>query len=174
VIKEFEEKPKQTAVLWAIGAFKLLKGILLLVVGLAALRLVHRDLAEVAKSVLQHIRADPDSKFIHHVLAKLAGVSPRKLEFLGVGAFIYATLYTIEGIGLLLVKRWAEWMAVITTGGFLPLELYEVFHHPRPLRIVVLLVNVAIVAYLIWELRRKSREHAARVTSGEPAHISTT
>ena len=162
-------KPQQTGILRAIGAFKLLKAILLLVVALAALRLVHSDLAALAKSVLQHIRADPDSKFIHNVLARLSGVSPRRLEFFGVGAFIYSTLYFTEGIGLLLAKRWAEWMAVITTGGFLPLEVYEVFHHPRPVRIVVLVVNVAIVIYLIWELRRKSHAHAARLAAREPA-----
>lgn len=171
--KQTIEKIEQTAILRLIGLFKLLKGILLVIVGLAALRLVHRDLAEVAKRILQHIRADPDSKFIHNLLARLAGVSPRKLEYFGVGAFIYATLYTIEGVGLVLAKRWAEWMAIITTSGFLPLEVYEVFRHPRPIRIAVLVVNVAIVAYLIWELRRKNHEHAARLTSGEPAHAAS-
>jgi uncharacterized membrane protein (DUF2068 family) len=159
VEKKTIQKLEQTAILRLIGLFKLLKAVLLLIVGLAALRLVHRDLAEVARTVLHHIRADPDSKLMHALIAKVAGISPHKLEWFGVGAFIYSALYFTEGIGLLLAKYWAEWMAVITTSGFLPLELYEVFHHPHAVRIIVLLVNVAIVVYLIYEIRRKQRAH---------------
>jgi uncharacterized membrane protein (DUF2068 family) len=151
----------QTAGLLAIAAFKLFHAILLLLAGLAAIRLMHRDVEQVARTILHHIRADPDGKHVRTLLAKVTGVSPRKLELLGVGAFIYSALYFIEGIGLLLAKRWAEWMAVITTGGFVPLEIYEVIHHPHAVRIIVLIINVAIVVYLIKELRRKSGKQSA-------------
>ena len=145
----------QTAGLLAIAAFKLFHAILLLLAGLAAINLMHRDVEHVARTVLHHIRADPDSKHFHTLLARLTGISPKKFEIVGIGAFVYSALYFTEGIGLLLAKRWAEWMAVITTAGFVPLEIYEVFHHPHAVRIIVLIINVAIVVYLIKELRRK-------------------
>lgn len=150
------EGDKQTPILRLIAAFKLAKGTLLLLLALAALRLMHRDVAEIVRKILLHVRADPESKHFHNLLGKLANVHPRTLAEFGVGAFIYSSLYFIEGIGLLLTRRWAEWMAVITTGGFIPLEVYEVVRDVHVIRIGVLCVNIAIVIYLIWELRRKN------------------
>ena len=74
-------------------------------------------------------------------------------------------LYAVEGTGLLLLKKpWAEWLTVILTGLFIPVEVYEVFRRPGPARIVVLVVNVAIVAYLVFEVwKRKRAERAVDV-----------
>ena len=152
-------RESQTAVLRLIAAFKLFKAVLLLIIGLAAIHLMHRDVQEFALKVARHIRSDPDSKFLHALIAKVAGVSTKRLEVLGIGAFVYSTLYFIEGTGLLLARRWAEWMAVITTGGFIPLEIYEVFHHPHWVRIAVMIANIAIVVYLVKELYRKREKN---------------
>ena len=129
----------------------------MILIGIGALRLVHRDVEETVRSIVNHFRGDPDSKHLHALLARLTNVSPRKLEALGIGALIYAALFLVEGIGLLLQKRWAEWLTVISGSGFIPLELYEVFVHANWRRITVLVINVAIVAYLVRELRRKMR-----------------
>jgi len=50
-------------------------------------------------------------------------------------------------------KHWAEYFTVITTAALIPLELYELARHFSWAKIVVLLVNVAIVVYLIARLR---------------------
>jgi uncharacterized membrane protein (DUF2068 family) len=55
----------------------------------------------------------------------------------------------IEAVGLWLRKTWAEWFAVLTGGMYIPVELYEVYHRVAWPRITVLVVNLAIVIYLL-------------------------
>jgi uncharacterized membrane protein (DUF2068 family) len=70
-----------------------------------------------------------------------------------VGSFLYAGLFLTEGIGLWLLKRWAIWFTVIITGSFLPVEIYELARHPSAGRIGLLAINLALVAYLIRQIR---------------------
>jgi uncharacterized membrane protein (DUF2068 family) len=136
-----------------IALFKLFKAGLLIIVGVGALRLVHRDIADVVEHWTQILRVDPESRFIHRIIAKLFAVTPKQLKELGVGTFFYASLLLTEGIGLLLRKHWAEYFTVITTAALLPLEIYELVEHFTAVKVVVLAVNVAIVWYLVARLR---------------------
>jgi uncharacterized membrane protein (DUF2068 family) len=138
-----------------IAAFKLFKATMLILIGLGTLRLIHHDIRDVAQSVVRHFRGDPDNRFLHALIAKLTGLSPRKLEALSIGAFLYAALFLTEGIGLLLQKRWAEWMSVISGAGLIPFEMYEVFVHANWRRSLVLAINIAIVVFLVRVLRKK-------------------
>jgi len=70
---------------------------------------------------------------------------------------LYAGFFLAEGTGLWLRKRWGEWLTVIITGSLLPVEVYEIYRHPRPVKVMVLVVNLAIVAYLIHHIRSKDR-----------------
>jgi uncharacterized membrane protein (DUF2068 family) len=136
-----------------IGLFKLLKGALLVAVGCGALKLLHKDVGNLATHWVQILRVDPDNRLIHGVLEKAFSVTPKQLEAISAGTFVYAALLLTEGIGLLLRKRWAEYFTVVTTGGLLPLEIYELARHFTLSKVVVLLVNAAIVVYLIRRLR---------------------
>jgi uncharacterized membrane protein (DUF2068 family) len=79
------------------------------------------------------------------------------LRELSAGTFFYAALLGIEGIGLLLRKRWAEYFTIITTGALLPLEGYELARHVTMVKVIVLLVNAAIVWYLVVQVRARRR-----------------
>ena len=151
-------RPHRSAGLMAIAIFKLVKATFLILIGLGAFRLSHRDVEDAARHFINHFRGDPDSRLLHALLAKLTTLSPRKLEAISAGAFIYASLFLTEGIGLLLQKRWAEWLTVISGSGFIPLELYEVIAHANWKRLLVLAINIAIVVYLVRELARKKNE----------------
>ena len=48
--------------------------------------------------------------------------------------------------------HWARWFTIGATSSLIPIEVYEVIHEPRPLRLSVLVLNIAVVGYL-W--RRK-------------------
>lgn len=144
-------------VLIAIGVFKLLKAALLVLLGVVALRLVHQDVLESVTHWVRHVRVDPGNRYVHSLISKCTGLTDRRLEELSVGTFLYAALFTVEGIGLLLRKRWAEYLTVVSTAGLLPLEVYEVAIRPRPAKIVLLVANVAIVVYLIVRLYRTRR-----------------
>jgi len=137
-----------------IAAFKLLKGAVLLAVGIGALRLLHKDVAGLVDHWVNAFRVDPHNRYIHWLLAKLPMVDDRKLKELSVGTFIYSAIFLTEGTGLAFHKRWAEYFTTITTASFLPLEVYELFRHATVAKGVALLINLAVVVYLVRELRR--------------------
>jgi uncharacterized membrane protein (DUF2068 family) len=137
-----------------IAIFKLIKGLSLIAVGIGAIKLLHRDVGETVMHWINVLRVDPDNRLIHRLLASIFQVSPNQLKALSVGTFIYAALLLTEGTGLLLRKRWAEYFTIITTGGLIPLELYEIARHVTAGKILVLAVNIAIVMYLVWRVRR--------------------
>ena len=68
-----------------------------------------------------------------------------------------------EGVGLILAKPWAEWLTVIVTGSFIPIEIYELGKHFTVTKIIVLVLNIAIFIYLIMRLRRERRAPGSKV-----------
>ena len=148
--------------LMLIGVMKLLKGIGLLVLGVGVLSLLHRDAEVTVRGWVEFLRVDSHGRLIDHLLEKVAGISPRTLRRLGVGTLLYAAVFSTEGVGLLLAKPWAEYMTTGVTVSFLPIEAYEFFKHPSLVKAVVTLINVAVVVYLVPEIRRRraqEREH---------------
>ncbi|HEY5677083.1 MAG TPA: DUF2127 domain-containing protein, partial [Myxococcales bacterium] len=55
----------------------------------------------------------------------------------------------VEGLLLLSGSAWGEWIVVCGLGLLLPVELVALLRHPRAVRALVLLVNAAVVAYLV-------------------------
>jgi|GEM_PF-118010 len=141
----------------AIAVFKLTKGLLLFAVGIGAIKLLHRDLSELATDWITAIRVDPDNRLFHGLITKLGLMTDRKLEELSIGSFFYSALLLTEGVGLWLKKRWAEYFTIITTCSLIPLELYEIEKRITVTRILLLVVNVAIVWYLIVQLRKNHK-----------------
>ncbi len=146
-------KEKSTAILLVIGVFKLFKGVLLLCVGIGALRLLHKDVAAVVMHWVNVLHVDPDNDFIHRLIVRASGVSVKQLREIGAGTFFYSGLFLTEGTGLLMRKRWAEYFTVISTAVFIPLEVYEIFHRFTFAKVWVLAVNAAIVWYLVIRIR---------------------
>jgi uncharacterized membrane protein (DUF2068 family) len=141
--------------LFLIGLFKLLKGVSLLVLGFGLLRLVHRDVAAVAHHWIEVLRVDPENRFIHRALLRIFNVTPKQLRELSAGTFVYSAIFLIEGAGLLARKHWAEYMALISTGLFIPLEVYEIYRHFTIAKVAVTIVNLAIVWYLAARIKRR-------------------
>jgi uncharacterized membrane protein (DUF2068 family) len=150
------------ATLLAIALFKLVKGILLVIVGIGALKLFRHDVADTLAHWVDILRVDPDNRFIHRILSRLLSVSPNQLRAASVGTFVYAGLLLTEGTGLLLRKRWAEYFTIVTTAGLIPLEVYEISRHLTAAKVVVLFINVAIVLYLVVRVRGGGRPSRQR------------
>ena len=144
-----------------IGAFKLAKGLLLAAVALGALHLVHRDVAEVVFRFARRLHLDPEGRLVEPALRRLSGVSPRAMFRFSLGALIYAALLLTEGIGLLMVQRWAEYLTLVITASLVPLEVYELARHPNVTRATVLAVNLAIVIYLVVRVLREGPPRGA-------------
>jgi uncharacterized membrane protein (DUF2068 family) len=146
-------KSSNNAMIRLIAAFKLLKAILLIAVGVGALKLLHQDAAGALDRWAAMLGFDPGNQYVDSALQKLANLPPNKIKGLGVGSFVYAGLFLIEGIGLWMVRRWAEWFTVIVTSSLVPVEIYEIQRHPSPLKILVLIINLAVVGYLAYRIR---------------------
>ena len=155
--KKQSSKEPFSFVLFLIGLFKLFKALLLIATGIGAIKLLHKDLAGTAMHWVQVLRVDPDNRYIHGILVRIFRVTPKQLRELSLGTFIYAGLFLTEGFGLLLRKHWAEYFTIITTGLFIPLELYEVARHFTVTKVVVTAINVLIVWYLVVRVRSRSK-----------------
>jgi uncharacterized membrane protein (DUF2068 family) len=140
-----------------IALFKLLKAILLIAVGLGALHLLHQDVASVVDHWVKLLSLDPGNRYIGRAIQKAGNLTPNDIKRFGVVSFLYAGLFLTEGIGLWLVKRWAEWFSVIITSSLVPVEIYEMYRHPSAIKILVLIVNVAVVGYLLYRIRNERR-----------------
>src|SRR6202451_735535 len=136
-----------------IGLFKLLKAALLIAVGMSAFHLVHKDVASLLEHWTSVLGLDPGNRYVERALQKSVNLTPNKIRGLGVVSFIYAGLFLVEGIGLWLVKRWAEWFSVIITSSLVPVEIYEIHRHFTAPRILALLINIAVVGYLLYRIR---------------------
>ena len=122
---------------------------------IGAFKLLHKDVAGTVMHWIQVLRVDPDNRFLHGILVRILRVSPQQLKALSVGTFLYAGLFATEGIGLLSGKRWAEYFTIVTTGGLIPLEIFELARHFTVAKLAVLSVNVLIVWYLAARVRSR-------------------
>jgi uncharacterized membrane protein (DUF2068 family) len=162
-----QQKREHAGGLLAIGAFKILKAIFFLAVGIGALRLLHKDLADIALHVATALKFDPEGRFVNTVLDHIGEITPHRLKQISLASIAYSGVATVEGIGLLKEKVWAEYLTMILTASFLPFELIEILHHPTWMKFVVTLINVAVLAYLIYYVQRMRKRFSA-------AHASAT
>ena len=140
-----------------IGLLKLLKGAFFVALGFGLLRMLHHDLYMLSLWAVETLHLDPDRLLIAKLLEKMSLVTDHRLKQLAALVFIYASLDFIEGVGLVLEKRWAEYFTLILTIALLPLEVVKLIHHPNHWTLSILLVNILIVIYLAWLVRPLGR-----------------
>ena len=146
-------KTAGTKLLRLIAVFKLLKAALLIAVGVGALRLVHTNLTILLEKLVARFGLNPGSRYVGHAFLEAAALTPNRIRDLAVGSFIYAAFFLTEGIGLWLMKRWAVWFSIIITSSLLPIEVHEIYRHPTSTKILVLVINIAVVGFLIYRIR---------------------
>jgi uncharacterized membrane protein (DUF2068 family) len=146
-------KPSHDHLVRLIAAFKLVKAVLLIAAGIGAFKLLHKNIGDVLEHWVRSVRLDPGNHLIDASIGKAANLNPHQIEKLGLGSFLYAGLFSTEGTGLWMLKRWAEWLTIVITGSLVPIEIYEIHHHPSAVKWAVLALNVAIVLYLVYRIR---------------------
>jgi len=153
--------PQRFGMLRVIAVYKLGKVLMLLAAAYGVLRL--RDASFIAQvySWASTLPSGLERDVVKRGLVWFSGLSPARVETLGAVTLAYAAIFATEGIGLWLRKRWAEWLTIIITGSLIPLEIWEVSIRPTIGKSLVLLINVAIVWYLIIQLR-SSRKGVTR------------
>jgi uncharacterized membrane protein (DUF2068 family) len=90
---------------------------------------------------------------IIHELDRLFTLQTGTLQAVGAALIAYALLEGVEGIGLWLGKRWAEYLTFVSTGVLLPFEIYEIVNRATVLKVIGFLINLAVVVYLLFRKR---------------------
>ena len=142
--------------LLAIAIFKWCNAVALIAVAFGLLKLLHRDVGDVAENFLQSLRIDPDNEFLGALLARLSLIDDPKIQAATAVSFGYSVLFAVEGTGLYFEQRWAEYLTIVATAGFLPLEVYELIQKVNLLKITLLVVNLLIIGILVINIRRNS------------------
>jgi len=148
-------KPRRDRILALIALFKVVKALMLVAGGLAALELLHPSVAHRVWSWIAQLPSDAERRLFVRGLSLVTRSGVGHLHAIAFAAFAYAVLFFVEGIGLFLQKRWAEWLTIVATGSLIPIEIYELVHHATATKIAVLAINVAVVIYLIVRVRRR-------------------
>ena len=151
-----------------ITVFKVVKGLLLLLLGLGLLKLVHAEIATLFSLLIEGLHLNADSRLIHALVLKVDALQPHTVLLAGFVSLGYAVMLLVEGIGLWLELTWAAYLTVVSTSLLLPFELYEVIEQVSSLRVGVLLLNLVIVFYLVSQLKR----HTFRSRAPLPRHNS--
>lgn len=133
------------------------KGILVLLAATGILAFIHADWNELAARLVRLSHLNPASKYPHIFLDAVSHLQEPRLLWLAAGAAAYSFLRLVEAYGLYRERAWAEWLAFIASGLFIPAEINEILRRPSVLSLTVLVVNLAIVAVMahaLWQRRR--------------------
>lgn len=84
---------------------------------------------------------------------KLFSLQSSRLHLFATVILVYATVEGVEAVGLWYQRRWAEYLTFIVTASLLPIEIYELAHRLSALKILAFIINVAVVAYLLYAKR---------------------
>ncbi len=163
-------------ILRVIAIYHLLKASFFVALGFGLLHLVHQDIAQMINDYLiEPFKLAPDGRFLRALLEWASRLTPHGLRLICYLFFCYGLIFAIEGVGLYLRKRWAEYMVVIVVSSLLPFEIYEIFLNLAWWKMLVLLGNFLIVGFLIRRLvleqprsEHSPTETAVSITSPTP------
>lgn len=148
--------------LYVIIAIKLLKGLILLFLGLSVLSLVGEDLDARFDQFLRGvplIHLDPEKKFFADLGNKLQKITPANIRGVAIGTMLYSIFSLVEGVGLILRVRWIGWAVIGESLFFIPLEIYDLMGGFSTAVFVILLINIFIVCYLLKNKDRLFKHH---------------
>lgn len=152
----------------AIIIYKLVKAVLEALLGIAAVWLAARG-AEATAATLAEILLEHSAGTwaLHAATLLVVAATSRRIKFIAVAAFADAVLSAVEGLALQARRWWAPWLVVVATGALLPWEMWALARHPRWGRFLVLVINLAVVTYLLREVVRQQRARTvARAADG--------
>ncbi|HET9848156.1 MAG TPA: DUF2127 domain-containing protein [Candidatus Dormibacteraeota bacterium] len=130
------------------------RGTLVAILGVALLT-NSRNIVGLVRGWVAELNVNPERRLIPRLLAAalkpVGEFSLRTVTLIGIGALLFGALEITEAIGLARRRRWAEYLTVIAGCLGIPFEIMEVLHRQTPIRISILVINIAIVIYLAWQ-----------------------
>ena len=140
-----------------IASYNLGKGLLLFTIALGLLGFLHKDVDTIVGHWISALGISLENEHVAALLARLDLVTDHQLRVLSGITFLFAGLFITEGVGLFFKQRWAEYLTIIVTASFIPVELYENVRHFGPAKFILLIVNTVIVCSLLWILKKNAK-----------------
>ena len=140
-----------------IALYKLLKVVILLLAAWGEIRLHDATLSAKLLSWAANRPQGLEHDLVTRALAWFSGLSESRVHALRFVTLTYAAVFAVEGIGLWMQRRWAEWLTTIITASLIPLELWELIHRPSIGAVLVLVANILIAGYLYWHVSTHQR-----------------
>jgi uncharacterized membrane protein (DUF2068 family) len=137
-----------------IAAERTLRAIVLLGVGIALVSHPHANWASEVARLAQHLGLDPKDNWVQRLMSDVSKIHSHQDLVFGVAAIAYGLLEGTEAYGLFKRRRWGEWLTVVATSLLFIPEIWELTKSATFLKVGAVVVNVAVVAYLLWRLRR--------------------
>jgi uncharacterized membrane protein (DUF2068 family) len=137
-----------------IAAERGLRAIVLLAVGLVLVTHPHANWASDVSHLAERLGLDPKENAIKRIIEKASRIHAHQDLVFGMVALAYGALEAAECYGLWTRRHWGEWLTVVATSLLFIPEIWELTKSTTPLKLGALLLNVAVVAYLLWRLRR--------------------
>ncbi|HTJ98482.1 MAG TPA: DUF2127 domain-containing protein [Bordetella sp.] len=133
------------------------KGLGALAASIGLLSLLHRDLRHVVSVLIGHFGLNPGDHYPEVLLQYATMVQDTSVRTLVALASAYVILRLAEAYGLWHDRSWGEWLGALSGAIYVPFEVRHLLHRPGALAAAVVLFNVAIVAFLAWQLWRRRR-----------------
>jgi len=156
----------ELAGLRAVALFEALKGTLVLVAGFGLARAIHGDVGEFAEHLVHRLHLDAAKRFPRIFLDLANNLSDGQLWALAALALAYSVVRFAEAYGLWFERRWGEWIAALSGGIYVPVEIYELSRGYSTVKLAALVLNTLVVAYMCFLLLRRRRSDSGPSPSG--------
>jgi uncharacterized membrane protein (DUF2068 family) len=157
----------QRRVLRAVAGLEFFKGVFVVLMGICAIALVHKDVWLIAESLLALLHISTDRRSAQIFLDFADSVTDARLWAAARIAFAYAALRFTEAYGLWKARTWAEWVAFVSGTLLLPLEVRELFRGITFWRSALLVGNLAIVCFMLYVILENRRERRNAMTPSQ-------
>jgi uncharacterized membrane protein (DUF2068 family) len=148
---EFGRRIEVNGVIVYIICERLVKAVVLIGGGIVLLVVAtHTDLRSLAENAQDQLSLGGGTSLWRRLFDQALAKFGTHADPIAVGAILYGLLEVTEAVGLMLRRRWAEYLVLLATVAFLPLEIDEVLRKPSALKALTLLINIAIAVYLVW------------------------
>jgi uncharacterized membrane protein (DUF2068 family) len=144
-----------------VATIEFTKGIIVVLAGLGAFSMRHKDIWGVTESFLEFFHVNPYHHYVGVFIDLVYRVSDVRLWKIAVVASVYVILRFVESYGLWYARPWAEWLAFASGTIYIPFEAADLIHRPTWFRVLIIVVNIGIVLYMLLLRLEAAKKHGA-------------
>jgi len=148
-----------------IAVFEAFKGAIVLIAGFGMLSFLGRDADAFAAQLVHRMHLNPANRYPQIFIQAMSDLTNTRLWLMAGFAALYSIVRFVEAYGLWHARRWAEWFAALSGAIYVPIEIYELLRRFTWIKVTALVLNLIVVAYMVWLLTESRRRYAAEAAA---------